>query len=278
VDETGNRLLPWFLWAQLVPGIMLGRWIGWAAFGTMAVLVAATALIGRRGTAATEWLGLTQPPPGWWSVTWALTLPTVVWPRWLALPFSLVLPDVAAPSYTGSGVGFALMAVLVVPLMEEMLYRGLLLTALRSHGRWPAITVSALLFGLGHGPTTAFSTFLVGWVLAWLAWEYRSIWPGVIIHTAFNLFAALGALAFESGPGSLAEPVAAVGMLLVTGAALVITGRRRATIRRVFGGPWLEPDQGVSTGREILRILGRWPVAAVGLISLAGILLDLSSS
>ena len=82
----------------------------------------------------------------------------------------------------------AIVIVIVAPFVEELLYRGLgygLLTQFMVP--WPAIVITGLAFGLGHGlvvglPVLAF----FGVTLAWLRWQTGSVYPGMIVHGAFN--------------------------------------------------------------------------------------------
>jgi membrane protease YdiL (CAAX protease family) len=272
-----HPLLPWFLLAQLIPGLLLAGHMGWTVVGTIAMVVVAALLITRNRSTTCAWLGLCVPAAGWSAATWALLLPTVVWPRWLALPFYTLLVETTAPIYTGTGWGYAAVAVLVVPLAEELLYRGVLITATQSYGRWPAITVSALLFGLGHGPALAISTFVVGWVLAWLAWEYRSIWPGFLLHAAFNLFAAIGAWTLPDELSGPSGAPALLVMLIILGAAVRATRRGWPLIRQIATGPWRERVPGQTYGQPIWQIIGLWPVTIVALMSVINLVVGLAA-
>lgn len=87
-------------------------------------------------------------------------------------------------------------------ICEETLYRGFLTWYIAglignwnvhwagaSAGIWIAIVLSSLIFGLGHiylGVKQVPRTFLIGLVLASLAWFSGSLWPSIIIHTAID--------------------------------------------------------------------------------------------
>lgn len=93
------------------------------------------------------------------------------------------------------------MAVIMAPFLEEALFRGLLLPALRR--RLPfvpaALLVTALFAGL-HGVQTGgylpalVAISLVGYLLAWLREASDSLWPSVIFHMGFNFTALLPVL------------------------------------------------------------------------------------
>lgn len=98
--------------------------------------------------------------------------------------------------------GFLAVAV-VVPLAEEMAFRGAILRTLLDHfgpsGRWWAILLSALLFGMAHGNTVQFvNGTVVGLLLGWLYWRTRSIAPGVVFHLVNN---AIAFFTFRFMPG-----------------------------------------------------------------------------
>ncbi len=76
----------------------------------------------------------------------------------------------------------------VIPLMEELLFRGVFLFGLsRRYGALFGILLSAALFGVVHlGAVPAVYASVAGLVLGWLALAARSVWPGVALHGAFN--------------------------------------------------------------------------------------------
>lgn len=100
--------------------------------------------------------------------------------------------------------GVALWALPTVAI-EEMVFRGLLLTELTERFRSGAANViSALLFVAVHWPhwlwmhgfTTTLArdsagVFFVGLVTGFLAHRTRSIWPGVVWHAANNCLAGV---------------------------------------------------------------------------------------
>lgn len=83
----------------------------------------------------------------------------------------------------------ATLAVCVMaPLLEEMLFRGIVLRGfLQRYSRWQAILGSALLFGVAHMNIYQFVVGLVmGTVLGWLYERTRSLIPCIALHAAYN--------------------------------------------------------------------------------------------
>lgn len=76
----------------------------------------------------------------------------------------------------------------VVPaFVEEYLFRGVVLGAMRPFGRTPAIVVSAFCFALMHGNASQLLyTFVAGLALGFVYCELKSIWAPVIIHFCNN--------------------------------------------------------------------------------------------
>ena len=101
------------------------------------------------------------------------------------------LPDFIAELYeTLSSGGLVTLVVLVVvaPLTEELLFRGLILHGfLRWYRPGTAIVLSALLFALVHVNPYQFPTgFFAGMLLGWVFVATRSLWPCLFLHALFN--------------------------------------------------------------------------------------------
>lgn len=82
----------------------------------------------------------------------------------------------------------ALIAVIVAPLCEEIIFRGYLYpVAKRFTGPWPAAIFSALVFGAAHGNLTALlPLFLLALLLVWLYEKTGSLWSTIAVHFCFN--------------------------------------------------------------------------------------------
>lgn len=76
---------------------------------------------------------------------------------------------------------------IVAPLVEEIIYRGMILGSLSKYGEIPAVVMSALCFGLMHGNIPqATSAFATGLAYASIAMTCHSILPTLLIHSLNN--------------------------------------------------------------------------------------------
>ncbi len=105
--------------------------------------------------------------------------------------FILPMPDFIAKllgDMISGGHGMAIVLVVVAPLTEELLFRGLILHGLmQRYGTVPAVLLSTLLFALVHvNPYQFASAITMGVFLAWLFVRTRSLWPCIIAHALFN--------------------------------------------------------------------------------------------
>lgn len=81
-----------------------------------------------------------------------------------------------------------LSVVIVAPILEEILYRGLIMKSLqRGMPVIIALLIQAVLFGLMHGQLVwiCYATFL-GILLAVIKLKYKSLYPSILLHLAFN--------------------------------------------------------------------------------------------
>jgi hypothetical protein len=97
-------------------------------------------------------------------------------------------------------VAFFLAVTLLAPLVEELTYRGLGFSLLQPYGVALAVVVTGALFGLTHGlliglPVLVFFGIVVGWLRA----KTDSVYPGMVLHAAFN---AIALSVSVSGAGS----------------------------------------------------------------------------
>ena len=99
------------------------------------------------------------------------------------------------------GVPGTLRSLLVLPLAEELVFRGALLRLLRPLGEHPANLCQAVLFAALHGTLTEKCYALgMGLIFGWAAEQTDSPAPGVVLHILNNGLVLARALA-ERGMG-----------------------------------------------------------------------------
>jgi membrane protease YdiL (CAAX protease family) len=160
---------------------------------------------------------------------WAPLRPPFPWgaPRrplglWIALPLGLLVLvfDLGWPRLAGPGAGTlaAVALVTIIPLSEELFFRGFLFDALaRVLPRWVALLGSALIFGLLHLPQGALvQGLLLGLACGALVIASGGLLPALALHVAWNALSVIVAL-----PQGMSSHVvtASAGAMLALGAA-----------------------------------------------------------
>lgn len=84
---------------------------------------------------------------------------------------------------------FAIVVVVVAPIVEELQFRGVGYGLLERFGRTAAILLVGISFGLVHGLIAGFPVIAVfGIGLAYLRSSTDSIYPCILLHASFNAF------------------------------------------------------------------------------------------
>lgn len=193
---------------------------------TIAVVMAVY-LIRRKELGEALWL---RPVPAPTLLTGASMAPTL----YLVVGIGLaLLPTAWKESYdeaaagvdSGTLVGFVAVA-LVAPVVEELIFRGLMLNRLsRAMPGWLAVVLSAATFGVCHGHPVWFAyAFVLGVVFGWISLQTRSILPSILGHLTFNAIGQVLSLLPESEDGI--ELVTAMGVLLIAAIAAPLFNRR----------------------------------------------------
>lgn len=83
-----------------------------------------------------------------------------------------------------------ILAVIAAPILEELIFRGIILDGLlKNYSLLKSILISSLLFGLVHlNPWQFITGFILGIFSGWVYYKTRSLLPSIIMHAAVNLF------------------------------------------------------------------------------------------
>lgn len=104
---------------------------------------------------------------------------------------------------TAARVAAMVTAVVLAPVTEELIFRGVLLKSQEHRSKRTIMVVTALVFSvfhlLGLDPSRMLSAaavvlpqlFIVGLVLAWVTLRTNRLGPAIFIHSGFNLLAAV---------------------------------------------------------------------------------------
>ncbi|WP_153397219.1 CPBP family intramembrane glutamic endopeptidase [Ornithinicoccus halotolerans] len=213
----------WFAGALVVPAVVgVAGLLAAAALGVLgqrgfliwflpvAALLSglATWLVARRRGWGWRDLGLVRGRRSPWHLAWEVPV------AWLVA----VVPAIAVASAIGlqpsarsdtatqeairfgppaSMVLTVLAVAVVVPLLEEVVFRRMLYGWLEGWAGWPvAVVGSTLCFAAAHGiPVVMVIVGAVGLAAAVLVRVHRSLWPGLVLHSANNLLVAVLVLA-----------------------------------------------------------------------------------
>lgn len=175
---------------------------------------------------------------------------------------------VAVPT-TVRGLASAVILSAVLPgICEELLFRGLMLSAWEERGSLRAVTTVSLLFTLLHGNLLGIpSEFICGVLLACIVISSGSLFAGMVFHTVFNstlLIASYWARTVETDAeaaytGALSLLPFLLGALLFGSILMFLMRRFRALRlrdgRKTFGVPPC-PERPVRMSELIVQISG----------------------
>ena len=117
-------------------------------------------------------------------------------------PSNPVIPQIIGTSGFWATTLLILLASVAAPLVEELLFRGVLYNAIKLRlGVWPAIVLTGLVFGVVHpvGIAEMLAIAVLGGVFAWMAETRKSLVPSITAHFVNNFTATLLLLFALSG-------------------------------------------------------------------------------
>jgi membrane protease YdiL (CAAX protease family) len=98
-----------------------------------------------------------------------------------------LVPKNWQPDRAGAFVANFVVVAVVAPVVEELTFRGLGYKLLEPFGRWTAIVLVGIAFGLAHGLVEALPILAAfGAGLAYVRSRTGSVYPGMLVHGAFN--------------------------------------------------------------------------------------------
>jgi membrane protease YdiL (CAAX protease family) len=215
-------LVAW-LGAQIALAVVASLWLGPAADLAGDARVIAVVIIGAAPVAlgviawaarsarcgVAEYLALRWPASGHLAigvVCFAVLIPAVDLVSWLAgheVSPAFVTDLYRSARDNGALLSLALALVVATPLVEETLFRGLLLPGLAARlGPGAAIALTAAAWAAMHlqyAPFYLIQALLFGLALGWLRWRSGSTLLTVVLHGIVNLVSLLQAAAVVEG-------------------------------------------------------------------------------
>ena len=142
--------------------------------------------------------------------------------------------------WRGDRLGAAFALLIVAPVTEEMLFRGLILRGfIRNYGPRAAIIGTAVLFAIAHiSPWQYAPIFLVGVLNAWLVIRTGSLLPAILAHMMYNgiafaIMLTTPDLGIETGPLTM-QDATAIAVLFAVGLGVAAAGL--GLVRAAFDG------------------------------------------
>lgn len=172
--------------------------VGIIAIQGIAMLVAVWVAGLRRRRYTWADIGLVRTTPSWIAASFGLFIAlrvVVVLVAALLAQFGItsMQPQAIAPegfSWVGA-IGMLVFAGVVVPIAEEIFFRGVVYRWLRD--KWGVAVgaiVSGVVFGIAHlEPATAIPAAIMGVTLALVFEKSKSLWPSILIHILNNVTA-----------------------------------------------------------------------------------------
>lgn len=116
-----------------------------------------------------------------------------------------------------------LYVIVMGPIGEEIVYRGIVLTLLKPFGKWLAVLISALIFGLMHGNIPQMASASASAVVTGIiAVQCGSIVPTIVIHICNNFIASYDDFADAMGWAYADEIQMALYIVLLFAGGFVI--------------------------------------------------------
>jgi len=91
------------------------------------------------------------------------------------------------PAHASAFAANMVLFAVIAPFVEELMFRGLGYSLLRFLGAYPSMLVVGVAFGLDHGLLEGLLVLIpFGIAVAWVRERTDSVFPGMLVHAAFN--------------------------------------------------------------------------------------------
>lgn len=147
------------------------------------------------------------------------------------IPFSESMQNSFTDSYSALSAGNAVISIISVailaPIVEEVFFRGLIYTRLKSGmNKIAAAVISSLLFGVMHGEIIwMLIGFMSGLALVWIFEKTRSLLGCITVHIANNTLSQLTA-GIEEIPDWASYTILGIAVILLIGTIIYFGSRK----------------------------------------------------
>ncbi len=154
----------------------------------------------------------------------------------------LTSPEYEVPSGFAGRLIYIVSIAVIPPLVEEFAIRGVIMQPLRRYGDKFAILASALVFAVLHGNLIQAPFALIAGIgIGYAVCITNSVWTGVLIHAANNLYSVILEFMIEGIPDeALLDKIYFITMLLlyavsIGGSVIFVILRKRRRLMPSFG-------------------------------------------
>lgn len=117
----------------------------------------------------------------------------------MALGYYVSIPSYSIPDQPLEFILTVILLTLIPAILEEILFRGLIMQGLRCFGDGMALAVSSLLFALAHfNLMQDANAMIMGLLIGYFVLRTGSVWTGVILHFTVNAVSLLETLLFRT--------------------------------------------------------------------------------
>lgn len=142
----------------------------------------------------------------------------------LILGYTVPTPPQMFPTNLWEAIGFAVTAVLVAPICEELMFRGYVQRAYDRGKPLIGILAGGLIFAMYHMQfQSLFALIPVALALGFVAWRTDSVLPGMFLHAAYNMIATIILIATTFLPIQVVTALLVILILLgIAGIAITV--------------------------------------------------------
>ncbi|MGI6620634.1 MAG: CPBP family intramembrane glutamic endopeptidase [Bacillota bacterium] len=151
-----------------------------------------------------------------------------------------------------------LLTAVLVPIAEELLFRGFSVSAFSGWGQGWAVVFPSIIFALVHPPAMMPGAFVIGVLATMVVLRYNSIVPAVLMHAAANLLPLLAGRLVEMAGVAWAETIAEVALMAIV-VSVFMFRRKFSWLWQEFRRMWRQFTEKPQSGMRFKELVRQWP-------------------